>query len=101
MEERLQKGKKYAVLCCQENAKLELQEAVAAVLHRNVGHFPGIPMGDWYEVVSRRCGISSRSLKRFLEKGDGVGRAAKILYAFGYRIADISVEKLPRKSSGG
>lgn len=72
-----------------------LQDAVSKVLNNEVGHFRGAYEKSWYEEASRQSGISSRSLKRFLEKGGSVGQAAKILYAFGYRIAKISIEKLP------
>lgn len=85
-----------ALLYHQEGAMLELQDAVAAVL-RNVGSCHLSCKKSWYQEAFRISGLSPRSLKRFLKRGGGIRQAVKILHAFGYRIAKISVEKLPGK----
>ncbi|MDO8600794.1 MAG: hypothetical protein Q7R73_04320 [bacterium] len=80
-----------------EAAELELQCAVAKVLNRVARHQSGKGYDrNFYETLSKKSGVSSRSLGRFLESGCNIRKAAKILYPLGYRISKVSIKKLPK-----
>lgn len=79
------------------SAELELQEAVAEILNKAARHSSGRKYDKhYYETLSKKCGVSPRSLKRFLQNGWSIKKAAKILYPLGYRISKISVTQLPQ-----
>lgn len=94
LEQKLKECPEYTALYYQEGAMLELQEVVAEVLSHKVR---GDNEKNWYEEASRQSGISPRSLKRFLKHGGSIKQAARILQAFGYRIATISVAEISKK----
>lgn len=78
-------------------AELLLQEAVAKVFNKMTGHRLRRYDAKFYGALSKKCGLSPRSLKQFLENGGSLQKATEILYRLGHRISKISVEKILEK----
>ncbi len=93
------KDPKFARLYYQEVAVLDVQCAVADVANRAMRrqHGARAVKDEWtyYRVLSRKLGVSRKSLKQFFNRGGGVRTAAQYLHDLGYKLK-ISVEKLPK-----